>query len=244
VVFKASILAAATPDYAIRDSSSGTSYVDCEGQLWVDPTNQEVWDYNIGIAEQAAKLGFDEIQFDYVRFPSDCIGGSLVYSKESNAENRVAAIAGFLEAASGRLRPLGAFVAADTFGWTVLRQDDLGIGQVIEHFAPHLDYLSPMVYPSTWGEGSLGLEYPAAAPYDIVYASVSRGVARMELFPGIQVRPWLQDFNDYGLQKLTYGASQVLTQIEAAEDAGANGYMLWNARAVYSEGAVAPNRPE
>jgi hypothetical protein len=235
VVFKDKVLASKRPDLAVKDAGTGRVYVDCEDQLWVDPYSREVWDYNLSIAEQAARLGFDEIQFDYIRFPSDCVRGGLVYTEESTPQSRMAAVEGFLAAASARVKPLGVFVGADTFGWTMAREDEMGIGQLIEGVAKHLDYLCPMVYPSTWGDGSLGIDYPAAQPYDIVYRSLRLGMERVGAVPTLRVRPWLQDFHDYNARKIRYGAWAVKQQMKAAQDANTLGWMLWNAGAVYTE---------
>ena len=243
VVFKDKALASKRPDLAVKDSGTGRVYVDCEEQWWVDPYRREVWDYNIAIAERAAQLGFDEIQFDYIRFPSDCVRGSLVYSQESTAQSRMAAIEGFLAAASARLKPLGVFVGADTFGWTTVREDEMGIGQLIEGMVKHLDYLCPMVYPSTWGEGALGVDYPAAQPYEIVYRSLKRGMERVGTLPTLRIRPWLQDFHDYNARKLRYAAWEIDQQRRAAEATNTLGWMLWNAGATYTEGALAKSSP-
>ncbi len=238
VVFKDTKLAQGRPDLAVRDERG--IYVDCEEQLWVDHFSPEVWDYNISIAQRSIAIGFDEVQFDYVRFPSDCMRGRLIYSQESTEQTRTAAIAGFLGRARAALRPLGGVIAADTFGWTAVREDDMGIGQLLESIAPEVDYFSPMAYPSTWGPGSLKLDYPAATPYEIILKSLSQAEERLKAIPGVKLRPWLQDFNDYGPRRLTYGPQQVLLQRQAAVAAGSHGWMLWNPAGIYNEGALGP----
>ncbi|MBI2865165.1 MAG: carboxypeptidase-like regulatory domain-containing protein [Chloroflexi bacterium] len=239
VVFKDDELASKRPDLAVKTRGGG-AYVDNEGLRWVDPFRKEVWDYNIAIAVEVARKGFDEVQFDYVRFPSEGSVGSNVYSKQPTEESRVAAIAGFLAAAHARLKPLGVFLGADVFGWTMFREDDMGIGQQIEQFAPYVDYLCPMVYPSGWGPGSRGISDPVARPYDIVEQSAKYGIERLARFPTVRLRPWLQDFDDYGPSKRRYGVEEVLAQKKAAAAAGAAGWMFWNASAIYSEAAYTP----
>ncbi len=236
VVFKDDVLATKRPELAVK-LRSGQPYVDFEDLKWVDPFRREVWEYNIQLAEEAAKLGFDEIQFDYIRFPSDGAGG-LVYSQESTEASRVGAITGFARAANERLQPLGAFVAVDTFGWTMFMPDDIGIGQQLESLAPHVDFVCPMVYPSGWDAGSEGVADPVAQPYDIVFLSTKRGIERTAGIPTVRIRPWIQDFNDYGPSKKPYGEPEVRAQIQASRDAGAPGWLLWDAAATYTAAAV------
>lgn len=237
VVFKDDILAQRRPQWAVGNSGTGGVYIDCEGLRWSDPYSQEVWEYNIAIAEQAARIGFDEVQFDYIRFPSDCIRGRMVYGAENTEATRIQAIQGFLGQATARLHPLAVYVSADVFGWTTVREDDMGIGQYIEGIAPQVDYLSPMVYPSTWGPGSLDLAYPPAQPYQIVWRSLSRAQERLQDVPTMRIRPWLQAYNDYQPRKLPYGPREIGLQREASERAGAWGWMLWDPWVSYPQAA-------
>jgi len=161
-----------------------------------------------------------------------------VFSQPSTPESRQAAIEGFLALARSRLHPLGVFVSADTFGWTVFRDDEMGIGQRLEDLARHLDYVSPMVYPSTWGPGSRGLPYPPSAPREIVEASVKSGVDRLREMPTVKLRAWLQDFDDYGSKKVKYKTAEVRAQIDASTDAGGYGWLLWDPTAIYTDTAL------
>lgn len=238
VTFKDQVLPKLRPDLAVK-KKNGALFVDDEGLTWLDPFRKEVWDYNLSIAEELARMGFDEIQFDYVRFPSDGKLSDNLYSKENNEGNRRAAIKGFLQEANRRLKPLGVFISADTFGWTMVRDDDLGIGQKIEDIAGQLDYLCPMVYPSTWGMGSIGVSDPVGQPYDIVLKSLQRGQERLKAIPTVKMRPWLQDFNDYGASKRVYGEKDLKAQMKAGQDAGGSGWMLWNPGSIYTESALA-----
>ncbi len=233
VTFKDDVFATARPDLTLKLAGTNIPFRDCERLQWLDPFQKESWDYNIEIAVGAAKLGFDEIQFDYIRFPSDCIRGSLAY-KDDTVDGRAGAIANFLAEAQRQLKPLGVATSADIFGWITMREDDLGIGQRLEDMAANVDYIAPMVYPSTWGAGSLGIAYPPAQPYDIVYTSLANAVKRLQKVPGTQVRAWLQDFDDYQRRGLKYGPAEVKAQIKAADDAGSKGWMLWDPYMLYN----------
>jgi hypothetical protein len=210
----------------------------------VDPFKQEVWDYNIAVAREAAQSGFDEIQFDYVRFP-DARG--LVFSKPSTEKNRVKAVLEFLQEAKIQLRPYNVFLAADIFGYVCWNLNDTGIGQEIEQLAPLVDYTSPMLYPSCFHLGIPGYRNPVAHPYEIVSRSLKRARERTRL-PPTRFRPWLQAFKDYAFDRRPFTGTEIRAQIKAAEDFGSLGWMLWNPRNIYSadglrqghDGAFAP----
>jgi hypothetical protein len=229
VVFKDDLLARAHPEYAIK-RGSGEVWQDGEMLAWVDPNLSQVWDYNIAIAEEAAQLGFDEIQFDYVRFPA--IAG-LVFSRENSQVNRVAAISGFLAAARQRLAPYNVFLAADIFGYVCWNSNDTGIGQQLEELAVHLDYLSPMLYPSGFNFGAGGYTNPMENPYEIISLSLEKARKRTGL-AAVRFRPWLQAFRDYAFDRRHFGAAAIRAQTAASDEFGSNGWMLWNARNVYS----------
>lgn len=229
VVFKDNPLASARPDLAVK-LPSGAVWHDREGLGWTDPFKKEVWDYNIEVAVEAAQYGFDEIQFDYLRFP-DARG--LVFSMPNTQENRVRVIADFLEAARRKLTPYNVFLSADLFGYVCWNLDDTGIGQTLEGIAPHLDYLSPMLYPSGFHLGIPGCTDPVAHSYEIVYRSLTRAKERSAL-PPVRFRPWLQAFRDYAFDRRPFAAREIMRQIRAAEDFGANGWMLWNPQNDYS----------
>jgi hypothetical protein len=230
VVFKDHPLALARPDVAVK-TQHGTIWRDGENLAWSDPFNKEVWDYNIAVAVEAARHGFDEIQFDYVRFP-DTRG--LVFSLPGTEANRVNAIAGFLRKARKQLTPYNVFVPADVFGYVCWNLDDTGVGQTLEALMPLLDYLSPMLYPSCFHCGIPGFRNPVAHPYEVVYRSLKRARERTGL-PSTRFRPWLQAFRDYAFDRRPFTAKEIREQIQAAEDFGADGWMLWNPRNVYAE---------
>ncbi|MBI5166397.1 MAG: GTP-binding protein [candidate division NC10 bacterium] len=239
VVFKDNVLARSRPDLAVIDSRTGRPWIDREGLAWTDPFKEEVWEYNLAIAQEAARKGFDEIQFDYLRFPSDGHLRSITLSRPNTMEERLQAIGGFLARAQPKLLPMGVFIAADIFGYTNWRTDDTGIGQRIEEVAQYVDFLSPMVYPSSYHAGIPGFRFSVAYPYEIVFLSLKRAVERLQDNP-IKIRPWLQDFRDYGFDGRLYSAKEVLAQMKAAQDAGAWGWMLWNPRVRYTREALAP----
>lgn len=229
VVFKDDPLAAAHPEWAIR-TTKGVPFRDRENLGWVDASHREVWDYNIDIAVEAAEMGFDEIQFDYVRFP-DTPG--LMFAVPNVEQQRVAAINGFLAAARKRLVPYNVFMSADIFGYVFWNLNDTSIGQHLESVAGHVDYIAPMLYPSGFQFGIPRYRDPVANPYEIVYLTLKHGAERTGL-PPVRFRPWLQSFKDYAFDKRTFGAEEIRRQVEAAETFGSGGWMLWNPRNAYT----------
>lgn len=228
VTFKDNLLAQAHPELAIR-TAGGQIFRDREGLAWVDPFKTEVWNYNIALAEEAAQMGFDEVQFDYVRFPDK---RGLVFSKPNNEENRVAAINGLFTAARKKLEPYNVFLAADIFGYVAWNLDDTEIGQRIVDVMQHVDYASPMLYPSGFQFGIPGVRDPVANSRDIVYRSLARARERANVDP-VRFRPWLQAFKDYAFDRRHFGQNEIQQQIEAAERFGSDGWLLWNPRNVY-----------
>jgi hypothetical protein len=239
VVFKDNVLAHHRPELAVIDTRTGKPWMDNEKLAWVDPFREEVWDYVIAIAREAAAKGFDEIQFDYVRFPTDGKLSAARYSRPNNSATRLPTIAGFLARARRELAPTGVFLAADIFGYTAFNDNDTDIGQRIEELAPHLDYISPMVYPSGYHLGIPGFRNPIRHPYEIVRESV-RLIRQRSAHSTAQVRPWLQDFRDYAFDRRPFGPPEIRAQIRGADEAGAAGWMLWNPRNDYTAEALRP----
>jgi hypothetical protein len=229
VVFKDNPLALAKPEWAVK-TNRGEIWRDREGMAWVDPFRREAWDYNIQIAIEAAQLGFDEIQFDYVRFPE---ASEPHFSQPNTEENRVKAISGFLHEAENRLMPYNVFLASDIFGYVCWNLNDTRIGQKLETLALPVDYLSPMLYPSGFQYGIPGYRNPVANPYEIVYLSLKRAQERTN-FPPHRFRPWLQVFRDYAFDRRLFSGREIRTQIEAAEKFGSLGWMLWNPQNNYA----------
>jgi hypothetical protein len=236
VVFEDPVLAEAKPDWAIHDSTNGGLWRTWNGLAWVNAHRSEVWDYNIALAVEAAGMGFDEIQLDYIRFPSDGPLNRAEYGVEHDDKTRPEAIGEFLSRMSKALAPTHAYLGADIFGLTMWDTADSGIGQNLETVAKSLDYICPMVYPSHFYEGSMGFDIPNDHPYEVILWSLESGAKRI---PGMKakLRPWLQDFS-YGVG-IDYTDNEVRRQIDASRDFGNAGWMLWNAANVYHEGALA-----
>ncbi len=224
VVFKDNPLAWNVPDLAAK-RADGTIWIDGEQLGWANPFREEVWDYNIALAKEVAALGFDEIQFDYLRFPSDGDVTAIVYAEENTLPTRTAALREFVRRMAEALRPYGVFTSADVFGLTVWVEpdSDMGIGQRVADVAPLVDYLCPMVYPSTFRASNLGYTNPSAHPYDVVYRSQQAAAERVPATT--RVRPWLQAY--------WYSVDEMLSQKQAADDAGSTGWTFWNAGGVY-----------
>ncbi|HET7034775.1 MAG TPA: putative glycoside hydrolase [Thermomicrobiaceae bacterium] len=237
VVFEDPILAEKRPELAIHDSATGDLWRTWNGLAWVNAHKTDVWDYNIALAREAAAFGFDEIQFDYIRFPSDGPLDRADYGVPQTAQTREQAITGFLQRAYDAIAPTKAYLAADVFGLTMWATDDSDIGQNLEAVAPYLDYICPMVYPSHFYAGSMGFDIPNDHPYEVVLWSLQAGEKRVPEDKN-KLRPWLQDFS-LG-EGISYGPGEVRKQIDAANDFGATGWMLWNAANVYHDTALKP----
>ncbi len=227
-VFQDPVLAAARPQLAVRAGQGGV-WKDRKGQSWVDPASRTVWEYNVDLAKEAAALGFDEVQFDYVRFPTDGRLEGLAYPVYKGDVPKHQVIRDFFRYVDRELKAVDVIVSADIFGLTTVAEGDLNIGQRIEDVAPYVDFLCPMVYPSHYPPGFLGFTKPAERPYNVVYYSCVRGLDRIS-GQRARLRPWIQDF-DLGA---SYDRRMILEQIRALRDAGAFGFCAWNARNDYT----------
>ncbi len=238
VVFKDNPLATSRPDLAIR-CANGTLFKDREHLSWTDPFRPEVRAYNIAVAVEAAEAGFDEIQFDYVRFPD--ASTKLLLSRPTDEANRVKAISGFLAEAHEALIPYNVFESVDIFGYVSWNTNDTGIGQQLEEITKIVDYVCPMLYPSGFKYGIPGHRNPVATNddiYDTIKLTLDESLRRTQANPK-KFRPWLQAFRDYAFNRRPFGAVEVATQIRAATDAGADGWSLWNARNQYASSGLA-----
>lgn len=226
VTFKDELQASNNLDYAIKNQD-GEIWRNSDNMAWVDPYDKRSHNYAISIAEEAAKVGFDEINFDYVRFPAK---SGLKYSKENNAENRKKAISDFLDSAQDRLRKYGVFISVDIYGNVCWSSGDCNIGQTISSLSKHADYLAPMLYPSGFAEGSFNVKYPSEHPYIVIYRSIKH---TEDLIDPIRIRPWLQYFKDYAHKKRYYRYFEVNEQIKAADKVGTSGWMIWSPSSSY-----------
>lgn len=224
-VFMDNYLAETHPELALK-TEDGSILRDNNGIAWTDPRNKTVWDYNIAIAVEAARLGFDEIQFDYIRFPS------VTYAQKQTDEVRRAAIRGFLAEARTALMPYNVFVAADVFGYASWDPNDTNIGQKLEDIATEVDYICLMLYPSSFKHGIPAARMPLDHPEKIVNLSLRRAQQRTGL-SSVRFRPWLQAFRDHNFDHRPFQRPEIIAQINAAENFGTNGWMLWHPRSIY-----------
>ena len=227
VVFQDNYLARARPDFAIRrpDGSVWTTHA---GLAWLNPYDRRVWDYAVTVATSAAQAGFDEIMLDYVRFPSDGDVAAAVYPGRTSVP-KGELIASFIAYAKQRLGPLGVRVSTALFGLSATR--DMGIGQVPKWIAQHVDHVHPMAYPALYGGGELGIITPSAEPGETVFRTLV-DFKRQVRGSRAQLIPWIQDWD--------YDPEQVMQQVRAARLQGAKGFLLWNARGLYTKSALAP----
>ncbi len=230
VVFQDSRLAVARPDLAVQ-RPDGSPWADAAGRGWLNPYDRRAWRYVVDVAASAARAGFDEIQLDYVRFPSEGDLVAAVYPRRS-AQPKGRVIEAFLAYAVRRLRPLRVRVSVDLFGLAATR--DLGVGQVPRWIGRHVDAVYPMVYPSHYVPGEYNLVEPEAFPGATVTRSLEHFRRQLR---GLRVRivPWLQDFS----LRRPYGPGEVAEQVEAARRQGAAGFLLWNPDGVYHREVLA-----
>ncbi|MCX6740011.1 MAG: putative glycoside hydrolase [Candidatus Parcubacteria bacterium] len=253
-VFQDPELSEKKPEWAVKNSATGGVWRDNKGLGWMDASRQEVWEYNVAIAKEAISLGFDEINFDYIRFPSDG-KMSLMQFAEMNGRSKAEVMAEFFKYLYENLKDEPAYISGDLFGFTTERSDDMNIGQQIEDAALYFDYVCPMVYPSHYPSGYLNLKNPAANPYEVITQAMKKGTESIqpvtkeiieksmdengqaiEIKKEItttyraKIRPWLQAFN----MGAVYTPAMIDAQIKASNEQGGYGYLLWNARNVYN----------
>lgn len=234
VCFRDTLLAEAHPELAVQ-TQSGKVWHDQTGHAWLNPFQKATWDYNIDIALDAVKHGFAEVQFDYVRFPSEGKITQLKYPGRPEGALRRNQISAFLDYARAKIKARGAWLSADVFGLTSLVRHDMGIGQTSTNVAERVDYLCPMVYPSHYALGEYGIKNPNAAPYKTILLSVGDARKRLKAIPTCKLRPWIQDFSLHGVH---YGPEQVRAQIKALQTLGLREFLLWNAGCRYTEQAL------
>lgn len=260
-VFQDPYLVKIRPDLAIKRASDGGVWKDYKGLNFTDPGAKDVWDHIILVAKEVYNVGFDELNFDYIRFPSDGNMKDIVFPWSGNRP-KPEVLRDFFAYLHKSLKNTGAILSADLFGMTTTNTDDLNIGQVLEYALPYFDFIAPMVYPSHYPRNFMGFANPAEKPYEVIKFSMGSAVKRTiatttsvvmigqdpiststkpflyskKASDANKMRPWLQDFN----LGATYDAEMVRKQIQATYDSGLNSWMLWNAGNRYTRGALLP----
>ena len=241
VAFRDPWLAEKKPEWSLH-LADVSLYRDRQGMAWVDPYRKEVWDYLVEVGTEAKEAGFDEVQFDYIRFSTEGTMRDVVFDEAvTGGRSKTDVITEFVKYAYENLASQGLFVSADVFGTIIGSDIDAqAVGQVYTEMAKHLDYICPMIYPSHYGPGNFGLEHPDTMPYEAVLEALKKSQMVMDQAAEADghvssqaiVRPWLQDFTASYLGEgnyIPYGYNEVQRQIQAVKDAGYDEWMLWSA---------------
>lgn len=254
-VFQDPYYTKAYPEQAVQSKSTGSPWKDRKGLSFIDVSSKAYWDVVVELSKESHEIGFDELNYDYIRYPSDGNMADTVYVNP----NKQVALEEFFKYLHDKVSPIGVVTSADLFGMTTVAQDDLGIGQILERALPYFDYIAPMVYPSHFSKGFNNLGDPNKHVYEVIAHSMGEAVKRTvatssrfavlgsELiastspklytkvsYPKTKLRPWLQDFNYGG----TYGPAEVRAQIKATYDVGLTSWMLWAPSNVYTKEAL------
>lgn len=239
VAFKDPLLAEKRQDLAIKNQD-GTVYRDNNGEGWVNPYNTQVWDYLADIATQAAAVGFNEVQFDYIRFSTGTGISQADFGEEAKTKSKEEVITEFTKYIYEKLKPLGVFVSADVYGTIISSSIDAGlVGQNYVEMAKYLDYICPMIYPSHFGEGNYGIKYPDLEPYNIIRKALTASAGDLGEIPEEEhraiVRPWLQAFTATWIDHyMKYGGQQIRDQINGVYSVDYDEWLLWNAGCSYT----------
>ncbi|MBI2086863.1 MAG: hypothetical protein HYT69_01705 [Candidatus Zambryskibacteria bacterium] len=234
------------PELSVRSKSSGGVWKDYKGLSFIDVGARPYWDYILEISKEAYELGFDELNYDYVRYPSDGNMEDAQLSWTVSTSTKAEMLESFFSYLRDQLKDTGVKTSVDLFGMTTTVESDMNIGQILERTLPYFDFVSPMVYPSHYPPTWNGFVNPAEYPYEVVKISITRAIEReqaLNILNGLatstpsKFRPWLQDFN----LGATYDASKVRAQIQATYDTGLTSWMLWSAANKYTEEALLPN---
>lgn len=258
-VFQDPYFAHAHPEESVQSKSRpGQPWKDNKGLSFVSVASRPFWEYIVELSKESYAVGFDELNYDYIRWPSDGPMSDVVYPSGNRAEE----VEKFWKYLASEVKPMGAVMSADLFGMTTTNTDDLNIGQVLERALPYFDYIAPMVYPSHYPKNFIGLANPNSDPYKVVHYSMVEAVKRViatttsvpalthtilststspvtyakPAYDKLVLRPWLQDF-DYGGD---YGPAEVRAQIQATYDAGLTSWMLWAPSNRYTRGGLLP----
>jgi len=232
-VFQDPVYSKKYPSEAVGNKNGGI-WKDRKGLSYIDPSSQAFWDYIVRISKASEQIGFDELNFDYIRYPSDGPMSLATYPKSGSPFVRAEKLEAFFVYLDNALKDTPVPLSADLFGLTTSAMDDLGIGQVLERALPHFDYVAPMVYPSHYSAGFQGFKNPADHPYEVVKYAMLEGVKKANAASSSpdKLRPWIQDF-DLGAD---YGPTQIRAQIQATYDAGLNSWMSWDPGNKYTSG--------
>lgn len=232
VSFKDPTYAKENSDKIITYKSNGKPFLNKDGLTWVSPYDENLWEYNVFIAKEAAKVGFNEIQFDYVRFPASNGGklDAILDYKNPNKKTKVETIQAYLAYAKKELEGYDVYLGADVYGQIAAVEDDMGLGQNWEVISAEVDYISPMIYPSHYSKGVYGLSIPDAKPYETVYYATKDSIDRnSNMKKHAIIRPWIQAFTAKWIKgHIKYGPKEVKEQIKAMNDLGIDEYILWN----------------
>jgi hypothetical protein len=248
------------PDWALKKKSDGTVWKDRKGLAFLDPANQGARDYLLALANASYEVGFDEINFDYIRYPSDGNIKDINYQLKTDANGITATRADNIESfikfvnAGIRSKHPEAKTSADLFGLTTTEKTDMGIGQVLEKALPWFDYIGPMIYPSHYAKGEYGIANPATKPYETIMKALAGAKAKIDAVkadPNVpqdikdrtnysKIRPWIQDFSINGV---TYTADMVKTQMKATYDSGLDSWMMWDPSNKYTTAAYQLDKP-
>lgn len=227
------------PDLAVKTKDGSQVWKDRKGISWIDAGSKEYWDYIVLLSKEVRKIGFDEINFDYIRFPSDGNMTDISFPFSSTTPKHLI-MKDFFAYLDKELEGTGLTTSADLFGMVTTASDDMGIGQLLEDALPHFDYIMPMVYPSHYPATFQGYKNPADYPYEVVKFAMQGAVDRAEAYASTtgktvaEMRPWLQDFN----LGATYDSAKILAQIKATYDVGLDSWILWSPSNKYTRGAL------
>jgi len=234
-VFQDPFLSKIRPDLYVKKSDGVSLWKDYKGAMWRDPCSKEAWDYVIAIAKEAESVGFDELNFDYIRFPSDGNMKDIKYTHCNSALSKAELLETFFYSLKNGLGELSIPLSADLFGMTATNYDDLNIGQVLERAEPYFDFISPMVYPSHYPKNYNGFLNPAEKPYEVIKLAMDTASKRLNIASSspLKLRPWLQDFN----MGANYDSAMIRKEKKAVYDAGLNSWLMWSPSNRYTVGS-------
>ncbi len=225
------------PELAVRRASDDGIWKDRKGISWLDAGSREVWDYLVAVGKESYRAGFDELNFDYIRFPSDGNMKDIAYRfYDESTMTKADQMKEFFAYLHGELSGTGPVLSADFFGLTSSATGDLGIGQILENAAPYFDAIAPMVYPSHYASGFNNLKNPADHPYEVIFSEMQKASEKLTAASSTpaKLRPWLQDFN----LGATYTGDMIQKQKQAVYDAGLTSWMIWSPSNVYTKGGL------